>query len=790
MRRAGRTRAAARSAIRDGLEPGAPSVDHRAMNAAATAFEGSSRFAIERSLGAGGMGIVYLAHDRERDMRVALKTLVNADPTNLARLKNEFRALAQIAHPNLVELYELFADEGRWFFTMEAVEGVRFDAWVAALPRPGARDLLITTRAARRTGIRRKAVGDHGPSHDAASHDAVDTITLDDLGEDGESVTSLPAPIADLAKLRRALDGLVDGIEALHRGNKLHCDLKPSNVLVTPEGRVVVLDFGLVRERPRREGPAAQMIEGTPEYVAPEVVRGMPPRPAADWYSVGVMIFQALTGRFPHRGDSFWATLAQKLERDAPRASSMASGVPPELDALCAALLERDPAQRAGGAAIRAWLAGAPAANESDATTPEAAFVGRGAELATLHLLFEEAAGGGPRSVFVRGPSGMGKSALVHHFVDELERDGRAIVLAGRCYEREQVPFKTLDNVVDVLAARLARMPGTVVAELVPEEASALAVLFPVLRAVDAIADLPPPAESLDPSEVRARAAHAARTILGRLSRIAPVVIAIDDLQWGDVDSASLAADLVDRRSADRLLFVASVRSEAADSEVVRAFRASMPRPVDLDLRPLAAADSTALARSILGPHDDAERTTQIVREAAGVPFFLAELARYRARAQKSSRDTGATTLDDVIAARVGELPDDARALLEAACVAGLPLPPRVLARACGSSRDLLPSLRLLGAQSLLRTRHGEGVEVEAYHDRIREVVAARVDAARRRTLHAGLGDALSSERNADPETIAEHLARGGDAARALPFQLRAAERAQHALAFDRAVSL
>jgi hypothetical protein len=739
-------------------------------------FEGSARFTIERSLGAGGMGVVYLAHDRDRDMRVALKTLANADPGNLARLKSEFRALAGIAHPNLAGLYELFAEEGRWFFTMEAIDGVRFDAWVARRLRLGAPDLLISTRAAitradRSSGIRLK-------------HHA------DPVAEPDPGAGALDQPVADLAKLRRALAGLVDGIEALHREHKLHCDLKPSNVLITPSGRVVVLDFGLVRERPREGGPAAQVIEGTPEYLAPEIVRGAPPTFASDWYPVGVMIFHALSGSFPHRGPTFWATLAQKLEQPAPRVSSLVRGVPPGLDALCAALLEREPSQRAGGAAIRRWLddAAPQAVIESEAQEP--AFVGRAAELEVLRQHFEDTRRQGARAIFVRGPSGMGKSALVRHFTGGLEAHDLAIVLAGRCYEREQVPFKTLDNVVDVLAAHLARMPGTVVAELVPESAAALAVLFPVLLVVDAIAALPPPLEGADPSTVRALAAEAARTILRRLAATRPVVIAIDDLQWGDLDSAGLLADIVDAESEVPLLFVASVRSEAAGEGVVAAFRHSAPRPFDLELGALDRDDGAALARSMLGEGADDARALAIVEDAGGLPFFVAELARFLGRHAPAGAGERAITLDGILAARIDELSDDARGVLEAASLAGVPLGAALLARASGLSRDPLPALRLLGARSLIRTRRGAAIEIEPYHDRIREVVAARLSPGRKRALHAGLGDVLAAEPSSDPEAVSDHLARGGDVARALPFQLRAAERALHAMAFERAVSL
>ena len=89
-------------------------------------FRGTDRFAVVRRIGAGGMGVVYEAFDRERGLPVAVKTLPGADPAALLRFKNEFRALADVVHPNLVTLYELFAEREQWFFTMELVNGVSF----------------------------------------------------------------------------------------------------------------------------------------------------------------------------------------------------------------------------------------------------------------------------------------------------------------------------------------------------------------------------------------------------------------------------------------------------------------------------------------------------------------------------------------------------------------------------------------------------------------------------------------------------------------------------------------
>ena len=99
--------------------------------ATATGFAGTRRYSIERELGSGGMGVVYQALDLERNARVALKALTQRDALNIYRLKNEFRQLADLSHPNLVALHELCCENGSWFFTMELVDGVTFDQYVS-----------------------------------------------------------------------------------------------------------------------------------------------------------------------------------------------------------------------------------------------------------------------------------------------------------------------------------------------------------------------------------------------------------------------------------------------------------------------------------------------------------------------------------------------------------------------------------------------------------------------------------------------------------------------------------
>jgi hypothetical protein len=174
-----------------------------------TDFQGTERFQVVRRLGQGGMGLVYEALDREKGTRVALNTLLRSTPDALIRFKREFRALADITHPNLVELGELFEHQGVWFFSMELVTGVAFSEWV----RPGwdARAAL-EPRNEPHTQDRGGSSSSDGPTRSSG----------DLLAE-----ALRPFPLRE-DRLRAAIPQLVRGLAARHAAGKIHRDVKPS----------------------------------------------------------------------------------------------------------------------------------------------------------------------------------------------------------------------------------------------------------------------------------------------------------------------------------------------------------------------------------------------------------------------------------------------------------------------------------------------------------------------------------------------------------------------------------
>ncbi|HLK38267.1 MAG TPA: serine/threonine-protein kinase, partial [Polyangiaceae bacterium] len=228
-------------------------------------WRGTERFQVVRCIGRGGMGSVYEARDRDRRQRVALKTLLHFDPAALFMFKQEFRTLADVQHPNLVRLHEFVAAEGeRVFFSMELVRGTDFLSFVQ---RPGATPGVIGTSDVLSLQTAPLDAGNSGVLRRSVAPAGIEITPT----TDGRAPKR--ASTADFDRLRPALRQLVEGLQALHAAGKLHRDIKPSNVLVTPEGRVVILDFGVATELPRvseeylRE--QGQMI-GTARYMAPE----------------------------------------------------------------------------------------------------------------------------------------------------------------------------------------------------------------------------------------------------------------------------------------------------------------------------------------------------------------------------------------------------------------------------------------------------------------------------------------------------------------------------------------
>lgn len=703
------------------------------------------RYDIESVLGTGGQGIVYRANDARRQQAIALKMLHVDGPAAVPKIKHEFRFLRDLLHPSLVPLYELVVDRELSFYTMGLVSGGDF--------------LQAAT---------------------------------------------------DESALRRQMLQLAEVLAFLHGTDRVHRDVKPSNVLVRDDGRVVLLDFGIGLELGTFE-EQGRTIAGTPRYLAPELLELKRATPASDAYSVGVMLFEALTGKHPEASGR-----TELLGQPAPRPRALVPDVSPDLDELCGALLERDPEKRLKMPDLARALRGTSATwalSEGQSSHypkgDDQFYAGRASELGQLSEALSRArTGDEPVLVVLEAPSGFGKTATLNHFLAE---QTEALVLRGKCSEHEFVAHKAIDSILESLVEHLLGLDGdTLETILAPSEVGVLAQLFPELARVPAIGragrSVPPPG---DMRALRQRAYQALTRLLEWLGQNHTLIVAIEDLQWGDADSAKLLSEVFSATNRPRSLLILTHRSEERKSsqclqELLDGEHALAREIVTLHVKllPLADREARELVRQAAGTRpepgsnqklDDAW-VERIVSEAGGSPLLLTEIASDVGQRFERQEDGPSVLelearsgrgLEEIVSERVARLSAGARDAFELMCCAGRSVETRLLARLVGEEPD--ETIRQLDAGRLARARVG-GQRLEILHNAMREVTLRRLD-QKRAGLHARLAVALESD-GGDPAEIARHYEASGQVARASRFAELAGDAASQSFALEHAARM
>src|SRR6056297_625186 len=675
-----------------------------------------------RELGRGGFGVVYEGRHLQRGDRVALKTLPlvldgqtqsSRDAERLHRFRQEFRSLSEINHPNLAGMQTLEVDGNQWFFTMDLIDGV---------------DFLQHVR---------------------------------------------PKGSLDGERLRASLKQLVRGIIALHEQGIVHRDLKPSNVLVGSDGRVTILDFGLVAELQHFANETlsigTQHFAGTPRYAAPEQASGQ--RSAAvDWYALGVMLYEAMTGEAPFKGSAVDLLIA-KQTTDPPLLAHR-ERVPQDLAQLVDSLLRREPSDRPSDQQIADALgvdsetsihhnSSAESGLFEDSASGGAPFlVGRESQLAELNSrLHHFSEYGQSEAVFISGRSGEGKTSLAEAFLAGIRRNGEMLVLSGRCYDRESVPFKAIDCLIDPLVAHLRSRDVTELDPLLPDDIGMLAQLFPVLRRVEVIADRRALVSgNIDSRQVRYRAFSALRELLTNIGRGRPTILFVDDLQWGDADSAAALNEVLRPPDGPAVLMLGSYRSDEVDeSQFLTEWREkqsddgkSIEQTV-VEVAPLTEAECVLLISSRLGiaPEQLREQSGGLFEDTRGNPYFVEQLIE---GFDAETNQFRAVPLDELIDRKLDRLPSAAKALLEAAAIAGQAASVAEVAAVADESASAFATFTHMRSERLVRlVGSGERQLIDTYHDKIRETVLENMGRRRRDRLHVRFGELIEQFENVSP---------------------------------------
>ena len=247
----------------------------------------TDRFVIKAKLGSGAMGEVFLAEDLLLKRRVALK-MIRLDRSQDAafhhRMRKEAERASQLNDPHIAAIHDLIEQDGRLFLVMEYVEGQT---------------------------LREKLRG--------------------------------PLSTAEFFSIA---EQCLAGVAAAHQHGIVHCDLKPENLMVTPEGMIKILDFGFAQPTPQAgvtETLSCTTLGGTPGYISPEVLLGGSPDERSDIFSLGIVLYEALAGRHPFRVDPATSTSGRTLRCDPP---PLPPGAPAGMNQVLALMLAKEPGQR------------------------------------------------------------------------------------------------------------------------------------------------------------------------------------------------------------------------------------------------------------------------------------------------------------------------------------------------------------------------------------------------------------------------------------------------------------
>ncbi len=736
----------------------------------------NNRFRIEEKIASGGTSDVYLVEDDIRGESVALKCLTEEPSTERDTLGVEYRTLMEMEHPNLEDVFEFGTVEkgpdhlvGNSYFTSEFIEGENWRLKTAEV--------------------------------------------------------SLDALLNQAVAICRAL-------QFVHCRDLIHFDIKPDNVLVpenTAEREAVLVDFCLSENSEAAQGVD---IRGTLSYVAPEIIQDEPVDGRSDLYSLGITLYEMVTGELPYGDRSAGEILHYHVDNSLPDMDPETMEVPPDLVQLIRDLMARNPEQRPSSANEVIHRLGNVSGTTYRQETQETmagyvdspAFIGRKEELTALKELWrnieKEREEENPL-VLLTGPSGVGKSRLLQEF-GVWARTNSVNVYQNKALLDRTEPYGLMKPVLEKYRRHVdvRRQTGNLASDPVQKQSPLLSIVMKDGDGND------PPEERPKTNKVSVETkTENVEKVLDAVSDFVIEgvgdqggIIMLEDLQWADEMSLRLMACLVRKASVRPdhvpLLVVATMRSEAGSEngqEILGTLRKEN-RTREISLSSLEKDATERLVESMFGSGGEQIAETVLDREKSGNPMFVSELMRTCVESGAIRYVDGDWVLDEEKWQQV-EVPDAVDELLAKRIER---LDPRekeflkMLASWDGRitrstmhdvfSESWIPAhedLEELKKRGLLNEEQ-EGTEsyLLPAHDRIVEQLMARMESEERRERHSRLLSNLEKElRNAD-EDRGEHIGRlarfareAGDRDKFLMYGEEAANRAWKSYAHREALS-
>jgi len=710
-------------------------------------------YALESTLGQGGMGVVYLATDTLLHRRVALKFLppgLSQDPEARRRFLNEARAAATINHPNAAVLYEIGSDGDDLFLAMEYVPGV----------------------------------------------------TLRELLESG-------GPLSWSDVVAMSLE-ILDALGVAHRHGIVHRDIKGANLKRTPEGQVKVMDFGLAKVTGGSTLTASDAILGTAAFMSPQQVTGQEVDGRTDLFSLGVVMYELLTGRLPFVGDQAVAVAHAILHEDPITIRELRPEVPADLENIVFKAMMKNVQERYQSAAEmaedltrfrehdRQRRAGVHEELDLVATREGlgirrerflAPLVGRDRPFDRLVTLHRQARLGDGAAVCVSGQAGIGKSRLVVEYRRGSRREGSRVLIASGLFGGGGSSYRPIADALRQYFALRGVDSAPALQRFLLDRSPRLAGSIPVLSRFlrYAFASNGPTSEE-ELWEVLDQ-------VLAFIAEERPLVLVIEDLQWADEATVRLFHFLTRRIVGRRMFLLVTYRPE--DTIVERGGR---QHPLEnvlqllgrvehferIDLARLSRTDVSELLKRLYPGHEWGEEFgSMIFREAEGNPFFMVEILKLltaeKVLVQRGETWALATAVDkisipdkvyDVVMRRLSRLGEREREILELGAVEGDVFHSGTILR--GLNLERMPLLKTL--QFLEQVHHlirAAGPQYHFDHSKIREILYDSIPHELRIEYHTVVGQFLAESYGESEEhagVIAHNLLLAGLKEQALPF--------------------
>jgi eukaryotic-like serine/threonine-protein kinase len=724
-------------------------------------------YTIQYELGRGGMGVVYRAV-RDDGPEVALK-IPSQDLAHLfGWLRREIHALGRLRHPGVVRILDEGIEHGVPWYAMELLHGLPLDGVLQL--RAGEQEKTAATFEMR--GGARVRVA------------AARAVVRDDL----------PRALTLMYRLARVL-------AYVHAHGLVHRDLKPENVFVRKGDRPVLVDFGLAAQfqalMSREVLEIGGRPTGTPTYTAPEQARGELVDARADLYSFGVMLYEIVTGRPPFDGNTI-ADVFRMHMYDAPVApSTLVRGVPPKLEELILALLEKKPSARLGYAEDVANLlleAGAtPDDEQGSAVQPylyRPDIVGRGETIEAANALIARTLRGEGAFVMLGGVSGIGKTSVATVVAREATMMN-VRVIAGESAPVGGGPLHPLRPLLREIADH-CRGNAEALTRILGPRLIVLRDLDPSLAALD---------EKLQPiaPEIASRRLFSdlAET-LAAFAQERPLLLILDDLQWADEVTLRFLSSLgPDYFAGLPLVILGTYRADEAGPELRTLIGSAHVH--NLPLSRLDDESVGAIVRSMLAAPDSPASFLQfLAKQTEGNPFFVGEYLRSAVAERLLFREHGRWhltasddsyssvalpgTVRDLVGRRLGRLSPLARRAAEAASVLGREWSEEQFRSVCGESEsDALDAIAELMEQYIFESA---GERIRFAHDKLREAAYAGLDETRRKQLHRRAAESIERACTSDEELrrheseLARHCDAAGMTEKAIGWYARAAETA------------